>query len=116
MQIRTRLTIQFGLLVSCILGAAFFSLYVIANQHSSDEFFKRLHEKALTSAILLLKIEEVDSTLLKTIDLSKRDVLFRENISIFDAEGKEIYTNNDTLDFNLPVYLFTKIRNENEKQ
>ncbi len=109
MQIRTRLTIQFALLVSCILAAAFFSLYIIAKQHSDDDFFRRLHEKALTSAILLLKVEQVDSTLLKTIDLSKRDVLFRENISVFTDARKEIYTNNDSLEFTVSEKTFSEI-------
>lgn len=115
MQIRTRLTIQFTFLVSFILGAAFLSLYIIAQQRSDDEFYKRLREKALSSAILLLKIEQVDSTLLKAIDLSKRDVLFRENISILNEDQKEIYTNNDTLNFDISEVKFTQIINGNEK-
>jgi len=90
MQIRSRLTLQFTLLVSSILLVALFSIYFFSQKSTEDEFYNRLKEKAVTSAILLLKVEQVDSTLLKTIDLSKHDVLFRENISILDEQNKEI--------------------------
>lgn len=115
MQIRSRLTLQFTLLVSGILLVAFFTVYFFSKKNSADEFYRRLTEKAITSAILLLKIEQVDSTLLKTIDLSKHDVLFRENISIFDDQGKEIYTNNDTIRFETPVSLLQKIKNNEQR-
>jgi signal transduction histidine kinase len=73
------------------------------------EFQRRLHDKALTSAILLLKVDKVDSALLKTIDLSKKDVLFGENISIFNSQRKSIYTNNDSLDFSVSEVDFDRI-------
>lgn len=116
MQIRSRLTLQFALLVSGILLVAFITVYFFSKKNSEDEFYKRLKEKATTSAILLLKIEQVDSTLLKTIDLSKHDVLFRENISIFDDQGKEIYTNNDTIRFDAPAPLLQKIKQTGEQR
>jgi signal transduction histidine kinase len=116
MQIRSRLTIQFALLVCTILLVAFCLLYFFEKQTIEEEFHKRLKEKAITSAILLLKVEEVDSTLLKTIDRSKHDILFRENISIFDQQGKEIYTNNDTIEFDISVSLLNKIRQGGEQR
>ena len=116
MQIRSRLTLQFALLVSTILLVAFISLYFFAKQSSEDEFNKRLIEKAITSAVLLLKVEQVDSSLLKTIDLSKHDVLFRENISILDDQDKEIYTNNDTIKFEAPSSLLKSIRQKGEQR
>ena len=116
MQIRSRLTLQFAMLVSAILLVAFISLYFFAKQSREDEFNKRLMEKAITSAVLLLKVEQVDSSLLKTIDLSKHDVLFRENISILDDQDKEIYTNNDTIKFEAPSSLLKSIRQKGEQR
>ena len=63
MQIRSRLTLQFSLLVSAIILIAFVSIYYFSEQRSEGEFYKRLKEKAITSAILLLKIEKVDAIL-----------------------------------------------------
>jgi signal transduction histidine kinase len=109
MQIRTRLTLQFTVLVSAILVLAFSILYFFVWRHQRDEFRGRLHDKALTAAILLLKVDKVDSALLKTIDLSKRDVLFRENITVFDSLGKGLYTNNDSLYFKITDQQFKTI-------
>lgn len=112
MQIRTRLTFQFTIVVSTLVLGSFIALYLFAKSNSKDEFRKRLREKAITSAILLLKVEEVDSALLKTIDLSKHDILFKENISIFDDLNNEIYTNNDNIKFKVSIILFKKIRQD----
>jgi len=110
MQIRTKLTLQFTLLVSAIICGSFILIYVLADQYTSHDFHKRLRQKAISSAILLLKVEEVDSTLLKTIDLYKKDNLYRENISIYDDQGFEIYTSNDTIHFDTTQSLFTRIK------
>lgn len=101
MQIRTRLTLQFGFLVSAILLLSFLAIYVFARWQWQRDFENRLYDKAVTAATLLLKVEQVDSALLKVIDRAKRDYLFRENISILDSAYTEIYTNNDTIDFRL---------------
>jgi len=84
-------------------------LYFFVWRHQRDEFRGRLHDKGITAAILLLKVDKVDSALLKTIDLSKRDVLFRENITVFDSLGKGLYTNNDSLYFKITEHQFKSI-------
>ena len=99
MQIRTRLTLQFTILVSTIVLMAFISIYFFTAQFSEREFYRRLKEKAITSAILLIKVEGVDSALLQVIDRAKRDNLYKETIRIYDHENKEIYFSGDTTKF-----------------
>ncbi len=99
MQIRTRLTLQFTILVSTIVLMAFMSIYYFTAQFSEREFYRRLKEKAITSAILLIKVEGVDSALLQVIDRAKRDNLYKETIRIYDYENKEIYFSGDTTKF-----------------
>ncbi len=99
MQIRTRLTLQFTILVSTIVLIAFMSIYFFTYQFSEREFNRRLKEKAITSAILLIKVEGVDSALLQVIDRAKRDNLYRETVRIYDHEDKEIYFSGDTTRF-----------------
>jgi signal transduction histidine kinase len=101
MQIRTRLTLQFTFLVSAILLLSFMAIYFFARWQWNRDFENRLYEKAITAATLLLKVDQVDSALLKVIDRAKRDYLYRENISVLDDRYTEIYTNNDTIDFRL---------------
>lgn len=115
MQIRSRLTLQFTLLVSAILLLAFLSLYFFTKEYSRNEFYKRLKEKAITSAILLLKVDQIDSTLLKIIDHSKRDILLNENISILNESSKELYTNNDSIQFDIPPPMIQNIKEHGEQ-
>ncbi|MFN8690480.1 MAG: hypothetical protein ACK5XL_10825, partial [Cyclobacteriaceae bacterium] len=75
MQIRTRLTVQFTLWVTGIISVAFLAIYTQMQLVTHEDFRERLRKKAITSAVLLLKVEEVDSVLLRTIDLAKRDLL-----------------------------------------
>lgn len=99
MQIRTKLTFQFLFIVASILLFSFLAIYYFSEKHREKEFYAILKNKALTTADLLIKVQEVDSALLKIIDKSQKDVLFRENISIYNYQNKEIYTNNDSIDF-----------------
>lgn len=99
MQIRTRLTLQFILIVASILFFSFFAIYYFSEKHRENEFYSILTNKAITTADLLIKVQEVDSSLLKTIEKSKKDVLFSENISVYNSGDGEIYTNNDTIKF-----------------
>lgn len=112
MQIRSRLTLQFTLLVSTIVLLSFFLVYFFTKQLIERDFDNRLRDKAITSAILLLKVDRLDSALLKVIDRAKRDNLYGENITIYDDANKEIYTNNDTTQFNIPQGLLDQVRVE----
>lgn len=113
MQIRSKLTLQFSILVSAILLTSFLLVYFLAYRFNQQDFRKRLHDKAVTSATLLLRVSEVDSVLLKTIDQAKRDVLFGENITVYE-EDREIYTNNDTIRFNIKPQILTQVRRARE--
>lgn len=99
MEIRTRLTVQFFLISGALLLFAFLTIYFFYAKIQKEEFFQSLESRAKTTADLLIRVEQIDSTLLKVIDLNKKDVLDFENISVYDLEGKEIYTNNDTIHF-----------------
>lgn len=111
MTIRTKLTLQFVLLSASLSLISFLTIYILSAKNQKEEFFRRLESRAYSTAELLINIESIDSSILKTIDINKKDVLDFENISIYDENFEEIYTNNDTLNFNqilddLPSFLF----------
>jgi signal transduction histidine kinase len=112
MQIRSRLTLQFTVLVSTIVLLSFFLVYFFTKQLIERDFDNRLRDKAITSAILLLNVDRVDSALLKVIDRAKRDNLYGENITVYDDANKEIYSNNDTTEFNITPNLIEHVRTE----
>jgi signal transduction histidine kinase len=99
MQIRTKLTIQFFLISAGLLLSALLAIYFFSARYQQEEFYSRLTSKANTTADLLIRVEQVDSTLLKLIDINKKDVLYYENISVYNSENQEIYTNNDSIHF-----------------
>lgn len=99
MQIRTKLTLLFFLITASLLLFSLFTIYFFSAKYQKDEFYSRLKDRANTTVDLLIRVEQVDSTLLKLIDINKKDVLYYENISVYDYQNKEIYTNNDSIHF-----------------
>jgi len=118
MQIRTRITLYFIALTASLLLFSFFLIYSISKKGRKSEFVEQLKNKSITTADLLLKISDVDSLLLKVIDKNKKDVYDFENISIYDENKNEIYTNNDKIHFETifkninTVFLQIKLNNE----
>lgn len=91
MNIKTRLSIQFTLLVFGIL--VFFSVLVYYFSYSSQlsKFRNDLLVKAQNTAILLINVAEVDSTLLKKIHQTTQS-LEQEEIALTDSLNKIIYS------------------------
>ncbi|MCP1382795.1 sensor histidine kinase [Runella salmonicolor] len=114
MQIRTKLTAQFALLVSAIMLMAFITIYLIRMTYVEQEFYKRLRHKAITTCELLVKVEGVDSKLLRKIDKTNYDVLHNENLTIYDHQNEELYTSNETLYYAINPELLDQIRLEKE--
>ncbi len=114
MQIRTRLTLQFTVLVSTIVLLSFLAIYFFTQQFTDQDFSRRLRERAITSAILLIKVDQVDTVLLKIIDRAKRDNLYRESIRVYDKTGKEIYMSGDTAKISISQVLFDQVKSEGE--
>jgi signal transduction histidine kinase len=116
MQIKTKLTLNFTALVISILALAFVLLYYIEKKEVEEEFYNRLKSRALTSATLLLQVEKIDSVLLKSIDIARKNLLLKESVSIYDNNYTKIYTSNDSIDFKLPVQTIKSIMAGQEKK
>jgi signal transduction histidine kinase len=87
--IRTRLTYQFALLVTLIL--LFFSLgvYFFSKLYLEKRFYKRLEDRAITTTTLLFDLKQTDSTVLRLIDAGNKEPLLNENISVYNEKNKE---------------------------
>ena len=93
MQIRTRLTVQFSLLVSSILLVTFLAIYYFSYDNVTKDFYDRLRSKAKSTAELLLEVPQVNTEVMKALEGSNRDLIYNENILIFDEKNRLIYTN-----------------------
>jgi signal transduction histidine kinase len=93
MNIKTRLSVQFTLIAAGIL--LFFSLLVYYFSYTSQlkKFRENLLDSAKNTAILLINVAEVDSSLLKKIHQStiSRE---HEEIALTDSASNIIYSNN----------------------
>ncbi len=96
MSIKTRLSIQFTLLMTSIL--LFFSVlvYYFSYNNQLGKFREYLFDSARNSAILLINVQEVDSSLLKKIHQStvQRE---QEETVITDTAFTVLYSNNALL-------------------
>ena len=112
MQIRARLTLQFTLLVSVIVLAIFGVIYGLRLRYIEEEFYKRLTQKASTSAELLVTVKEVNAKLLKKIQKTNNDVLYRENLIIYDYKNLKVLSTNDTIRFNITVEMLNQVQKQ----
>jgi signal transduction histidine kinase len=113
-QIRTRLTLQFSLLVGSIVLVTFLAIFLLTIEFSERDFTRRLREKAITAAVLLIKVQEIDTTLLQVIDRAKRDNLYRENVRIYNSEDKQIYFSGDTARLTIQPEILNTVRKQSD--
>jgi signal transduction histidine kinase len=93
MNIKTRLSFQFTFFVIIILLICSTLVYYFSFISQRDKFRDNLLIKAKNTAILLIDVKEVDSTLLKKIHQSTIS-LIDEEIVITDSSFRIIYSNN----------------------
>jgi signal transduction histidine kinase len=90
MKIRTRLALQFTIIVASILFISALAIYLASSTYRHQEFLFRLKDKATTTAKLLIEVEEVDQDLLRLIDRNTV-TLPQERIWVFNYLNEEIY-------------------------
>ena len=84
MQIRTKLALQFALLVGGILIAFSFLIYILSANYRKQEFTQRLKERAVNTAKLLIEVKEIDDNLLRIIDSSNYTALRENEVIVYD--------------------------------
>jgi len=91
MNIKTRLSIQFTLSVLAILMVFCVLVYYFSYSSQRSTFRQNLLVRAQNTAILLINVQEVDSTLLKKIYLTTKS-LEQEEILLNDSNDKTLYS------------------------
>lgn len=96
MQIRTKLTLQFMVLVASMLVASLCFIYVKFRNMTEDEFYDSLRSKALMTAEMVLHEEEKLQPLHDSGDASDAAIAlpFRENVVIFNADLQRVFAFN----------------------
>lgn len=110
MKIRQKLTLQFFLLASVILLLFSLAVYIASAKYRRDDFYQRLESRAISTARLLIEVDEIDTDLLNKIEEDNPVSLPDEKIIIFNYKNEILYST-DTR--NVILYdddLLTKIR------
>lgn len=115
MQIRTKLALQFALLVGGILITFSMLIYTLSANYRKQEFTQRLKERAINTAKLLIEVKQIDNELLRIIDSSNYSALLGDEVVVFDYFKKsQIYINVDSSSLNINEELLSKIRNDGQ--
>lgn len=95
MKIQTKIAIQFSLIVGSLLAVFSFVIYQLFAEFREQEYYDRLKSKAITTAQLLIKVDEIDRDLLKIIDKNTLTALVDEKVLVFDQQNKLFYSSLD---------------------
>lgn len=93
MQIRTKIAIQFTIIVATILAIFSISIYYLSENYRQQEFYKSLRDRAITTARLLIKEKEIDKKLLKLIDKNTLTTLYAVEVQVFNDKNEVAYSN-----------------------
>jgi hypothetical protein len=95
MTLKRRVAVGVSVVFSLLLGLAESYVYFSFSTFRKEEFYDRLGEKALTTAKLLVEVNEVDRELLRLIDKNTVNRLYNEKTLVFDANYQLIYSSID---------------------
>lgn len=110
MNIRTKLTLRFSLIVASILVLFSISIYLLSSNYRREEFFSRLESRALTTARLYVTVQEVDNKLLRIIDKNSIHAMFQEKVLVFNQKNELVYASLDDFEVDYSEQLLNDIR------
>lgn len=114
MNIRNRLTLRFFIIVAVIITLASAAIYFFSADYREENFYSRLRSKANNTAKLLIEVEEVDTILLRKIELDNPVSLPNEKIVIYDFRNKVIFSTDEERVINVDKSLLDRIRLDGE--
>lgn len=112
MNIRLKLTLRFAVIVASILSLFSIAVYVLSEDYRREDFFTRLESRAITTARLLVSVQEISTDLLKIIDKNSIYALIQEQILIYDNADNLIYSSIDASNVVTNYELLTQVRRD----
>lgn len=114
LNIRAKLALQFTVIVASILILFSLGVYYLSANYRASEFYTRIKDKALNTAGLLLKVDEVSLNVLKVIDRNTVNAMYDEQVLVFADNDTLMYNSKDRELFTVDNVLLQKIRREKE--
>ncbi len=110
MEIRKKITYQFIGIVAIILFLSLISIYISFSESRKEEFYDRLASKAKLVAQMLIEIDEIDTEVLRKIEMNNPLSLPNEKIIIYDYRNSIIYSSDEDDRLIISDELINKVR------
>lgn len=114
MNIRTKLTLIFFGIVIVVLTAMSLSIYYFSANHRQEDFYRRLKNRAVNTAKVLVEVEEVNPTLLRRMERNNPASLPQQHIVIFNYKNDVLYSSEGTSVIKADTALLNSIRLQKE--
>lgn len=90
LNIRSKLTYQFMALATAILLIFSVGVYFFSRLYLEKRFYKRLQERAITTTTLLFDLQAADTTVMKLVNISDRELLTDESIAVYNERLRKV--------------------------
>lgn len=116
MQIRSRLTLRFILIVAFILQLSLFFIYFKFRNHIEDEFYSSLKSKAFMTAEMIVNQSPKEPSFNSSSNNTPVQLPSRENFIIFNKDLVKIYAFSQNSSDEIPGNLLSQILTKGEQR
>lgn len=114
MNIRAKLTLTFFSLVIVVLTIISVSIYFFSSNYREQDFYRRLKNRAINTARVLMEVEEVNAELLRRMERNNPASLPNQFILIYNYKNDILYSSESAELIPVDSALLTRIRLRNE--
>jgi len=114
MTIRTKLTLIFFTLVTFIVSIVSVSIYFFSANYREADFYRRLKNRAVNTAVVLMEYKEIDAELFREMELDNPASLPKQIVKVYDSTGKEVYNADQSNVVTAGGDLFQRVRKAGE--
>lgn len=110
MNIRTKLTVTFFMTVIIVLTMISVAIYFFSSNYREVDFYRRLKNRAINTAKVLMEVEEVNAELLRRMEQNNPASLPSQFIIIYNYKNEELYSSEGTRPIMIDTTLLNRIR------
>lgn len=114
MKIRTKLAVIFFVLVIFVVCMISISIYFSSASYRQVDFYRRLKNRAINTALILVRVKEIDAALLERIERENPASLPKQFVTIYDSTGVELYSSDSEGVMSFDDSFLQKIRRQGQ--
>ena len=114
MKIRTKLALNFFILVILVVSVVSFFIYFFSANYRQVDFYRRLRNRATNTAVVLIEIKQIDADLLKRMEQENPANLPNQFVKIYDENKRELYSSDVDNIIPFDNSFLEKVREEGE--